>query len=332
MDMQLDREMRENVLIDLIQKLREYYVFPEIAEKMVYHLKKRMASGAYENILDSELLAQTLTAHLQEVRADKHLQVVYQVQEAFYSVDSEQIDAPEAEGGIVEDARAFGRAFNFGFEKAERLPGNVGYLALRAFFPPELAGDVAIGAMYFLANTSALIVDLRKSGGGEPSMAAFLCSYFFSPEPRHLNSLYWRANHRIQQFWTLPYLPCPRYLDRPVYVLTSSATPSAAEELAYNLQSFKRASIVGEVTSGGANPHEYFSLCHQFGCWISVGRAVNPVTGTNWEGVGVQPDVAVPAEEALGTAYELALQEVLATLEQTFHPAAEALKREIEEG
>ncbi|HET8841166.1 MAG TPA: S41 family peptidase, partial [Ktedonobacteraceae bacterium] len=266
MDNQLDHETRAQVIADLMQKLHEHYVFPEIGERMVNYLKKRLVNKAYDEVSDPQELAQLLTTHLQEVRKDSHLSVVYQDQEDFYT--EEQGEEAGIGRDIVEDARAFGQGFNFGFEKVERLPGNVGYLVLRAFFPPALAGDVAIGAMHFLANSSALIVDLRKAGGGEPSMAAFLCSYFFPPEPRHLNSLYWRANHRIQQFWTLSYLPCPRYLDKPVYVLTSSSTPSAAEEFAYNLQSFKRAIIVGEITSGGANPHKLFDLSNQFGCWI----------------------------------------------------------------
>lgn len=331
MDNQLDRETRAQVIADLMQKLHEHYVFPEIGERMVNYLKKRLVNGAYDEIEDAEQFARLLTTHLQEVRKDSHLSVIYQGQEAFYTAEDQREEEAVSERDMVEDARAFGQSFNFGFEKVERLAGNIGYLVLRAFFPPALAGDVAIGAMHFLANSSALIVDLRKAGGGEPSMAAFLCSYFFPPEPRHLNSLYWRANHRIQQFWTLSYLPCPRYLDKPVYVLTSGETPSAAEEFAYNLQSFKRAIIVGETTSGGANPHKLFELGHQFACWIPLGRAVNPITGTNWEGVGVRPDVKVTASDALRAAYELALSEVQANLDQISHPAATALKREIEE-
>jgi retinol-binding protein 3 len=144
--------------------------------------------------------------------------------------------------------------------------------------------------MQFIANTDSVILDLRDNGGGEPEMVAYLSSYLF-PGPIHLNDLWNRANSTTRQYWTLPYVPGTRLSDKPVFVLTSSRTFSAAEEFAYNLQALKRASIVGETTGGGAHPVAGFPLVDRFMITVPVARAVNPVTGKNWEGTGVQPDV-----------------------------------------
>ncbi len=197
-------------------------------------------------------------------------------------------------------------------QTVERLDGNIGYVELRAFFPAEApgAGDAAAAAMRLLAHTGALIIDLRRNHGGDPSMVALLSSYLFS-ESVHLNSLYWRANDFTQQFWTFPYVPGPRFVDKPVYVLTSGETFSGAEEFTYNLKNLKRATIVGETTGGGAHPGDDFPITPHFGVWVPTGRAVNPITGTNWEGTGVAPDIRVPADEALDVAYAAALRHVV---------------------
>jgi C-terminal processing protease CtpA/Prc len=193
----------------------------------------------------------------------------------------------------------------------EILAGNIGYLDLRFFANPTYGGTTATAAMAVLANTDAIIIDLRQNGGGEPGMVQLLCSYFFEPEPVLINSLYWRKSETTQQFWTLPYLPGMRLPTTPVYVLISPRTGSAAEEFAYNLQTQNRATLLGQKTVGAANPGDGFKLVHGFEMFISTGAAVNPITKTNWEGQGVQPDLEVPAEEALVVAQMTALQRLL---------------------
>jgi retinol-binding protein 3 len=223
--------------------------------------------------------------------------------------------------GERERLRRGGALRNFGFERVERLPGNVGYLDLRGFADPALAGDLAAAAMTLLAEAGALIVDLRRNGGGSPAMIALLSSYLFD-EPTHLNDLRWRegpAGERPQQFWTQAYVPGRRFGGaKPVYVLTSGETFSGAEEFAYNLQSRRRATLVGATTRGGAHPGGLFPLDPPWGAHVAVavptGRAINPVTGTNWEGSGVAPDVAVPPEAALRWAHADALRKLLAHL------------------
>ena len=200
---------------------------------------------------------------------------------------------------------------NFGFEKVERLNGNVGFIELNGFINPELGAETAIAAMNFLANTDALIIDLRYNGGGEPGLAQMISTYFFSGKPVQLHSIYWREGGRIQQYWTLPYVPGERYLDKPIFILTSKRTFSAPESFAYSLQALKRATIIGETTRGGANPAKYFRVNEHFSLLVPVGRAVNPVTGTNWEGTGIKPDIEVTEAQALKTAHLAALRKLL---------------------
>jgi C-terminal processing protease CtpA/Prc len=171
--------------------------------------------------------------------------------------------------------------------------------------------DTVAGAMNFLANTDALVIDLRENGGGQPDMVQLFCSYLFDAQPVHLNDLYFRPMDQTRQFWTLPWLPGKRYLDKDVYVLTSHFTFSGAEECTYNLQTQKRARIVGETTGGGANPGGPVELTKNLTAFVPTGRAINPITGSNWEGTGVEPDVQVPAKMALETAQSLALRKLI---------------------
>jgi C-terminal processing protease CtpA/Prc len=87
--------------------------------------------------------------------------------------------------------------------------------------------------------------------------------------------------------------------------LTSKRTFSAAEALAYDLQALKRATIVGEPSGGGAHPFQYRRIHPNYVLWSVTQKSINPITQSNWQGVGVQPDVRVPAEQALAKAIEL---------------------------
>ena len=156
--------------------------------------------------------------------------------------------------------------------------------------------------MAFLANCDALIVDLRENGGGSPEMIQLLSSYFFSGEPRHLNSFYYRLDEKTEQYWTLPYVPGANLAETDLYVLTSSCTFSGAEEFTYNLKNMKRATIIGEATGGGAHPVRLEILNDHFVMRVPYARAVNPISKTNWEGTGIEPDVQVPAGRALDQA------------------------------
>jgi C-terminal processing protease CtpA/Prc len=148
-----------------------------------------------------------------------------------------------------------------------------------------------------------------------------ICSYFFNEQPVHLNSLHWREDNLTEQFWTLSYLPGRRMLDQPVYILISKETFSGGEEFAYNLQTQRRATLVGEATGGGAHAGSSYRIHPHFEAFIPNGYAINPVTGTNWEGRGVQPDVPASQEQALEVAYQLALNAIIESLGASASPA-----------
>ena len=305
-DMTLDQAQRQEVLEGIVEKLDEY-VFPEAAKTIQQDILQRLNTGGYTDIVSAAQLAQTLTAQLQELSQDRHLRVFFSA-EPLPQLDVKSDPTPED----LAQQRHSSSLRNFDFNRVERLQGNVGYLELYGFEAPTFAGETAIAAMNFLAHTSALIMDLRRNGGGSPGMVALLCSYLFPAYPPiHLNDLYWRTDDRTQQWWSLPYVPGDRYLDKPVYVLISQETFSAAEEFAYNLKHLKRAVLVGETTRGGANPGAGYRINNHFWIFIPTGRAINPITGTNWEGVGVIPDVKVPAELALKTAHLMALKTLI---------------------
>ena len=183
------------------------------------------------------------------------------------------------------------RLENHGLRRVERLPENLGLIELTVIPPAASAGDAIAAAMRLVEHTQGLILDARAARGGSPDGVAFLCSFLFPDGDVHLGDIVEGPAGPARQYWTSAYLPAPRYLDRPVYVLTSASTFSGGEELAYDLQALGRATIVGEVTRGGAHPSEVVSLTEHVELRLPVARTVNPVTGGNWEGVGVQPDV-----------------------------------------
>jgi C-terminal processing protease CtpA/Prc len=271
-------------------------------------IRSRIQKGEYNQINSSTVLAQTLTSHLREISNDKHLGVnfSYELIQA-----NEKQNEPTAED--KEMFRRFAAAQNFGFEKVERLNGNVGFMELNGFINPELGAEKAIAAMSFLADTDALIIDLRYNGGGEPGLAQLISTYFFSGKPVQLHSIYWREGNWTQQYWTLPSVSGKRYIDKPIFILTSKRTFSAPESFAYSLQALKRATIVGEKTRGGANPAKDFRINEHFSMLVPIGRAVNPVTGTNWEGIGIKPDIEATEAQALKTAHLAALGKLLET-------------------
>ena len=201
--------------------------------------------------------------------------------------------------------REFLDRINCGFVKAEQLPGNVGYLKFNMFADVDLCATTASAAMTFLAGTRALVIDMRENGGGSPGMVAFVSSYLFDRRT-HLNDLWTRRTGKTEEFWTRDSVPGRRFGgEKPIYVLTSARTFSGAEEFTYNLKTLKRATIVGETTGGGAHPVAGHRIDEHFMIGVPYARAINPITHTNWEGVGVKPDIIVPANDALATAQKL---------------------------
>lgn len=308
-DLTINADTRAEVIDGVIKKLNDSYVFPEVAKQMETAIRQRVNNREYDKITSAALLAETLTSHLRAISHDKHLEVHYSHQPVPLN-DGPSEPTPEQR----ERMRRFAAAVNFGFEKIDRLEGNIGYLRVDGFMPTDVGAETAIAAMNFLASTDALIVDLRYSvNGGDPTMSTLLSSYLFDSEPVHLGDIYWREGNRTRQIWTMPYVPGKKYLAKEVYFLTSKDTISAGEGFVYDLQNLKRVTVVGETTAGAANPGFEYRINEHFFMFLPMGRAINPITKTNWEGTGVKPDIQVSAEQALRTAHLIALKKLLAT-------------------
>jgi hypothetical protein len=304
-------EATSNAVIDgAIKRLEAEYVFPDVAAQMTQLLRNRQADKAYAGIKTGQALAQQLTKDLQAVSKDKHLRIICST-EKLPKLPGGSGPNPDPTSQMKEEMRQMGQWMNAGYRKVERLGGNVGYLALDGFLPADAAVEPAAAAVAFLANTDALIIDLRRNGGGEPESVALLCSYFFGSQPVHINSLYSRKENKTTDYWTRKEVAGKRYLGKDVYVLIGPRTFSGAEEFAYDLQTQKRAVLVGETTGGGAHPGDLAPLGDHFAMFVPTGRAINPITKTDWEGTGVKPDVAVPADKALEKAHELAIQKLV---------------------
>jgi C-terminal processing protease CtpA/Prc len=292
---------RASQVDEVCRRLETMYIFPDVATQLAKLLRARLADGAYDGLADEEL-ATVVTTDLQSVNGDKHLRLRYHLEPVH-----------DGEGGSfdIEAHRAEAELSGYGIARVERLPGNVGYLDTRWLPSPEVAGPAISEAMSLLASTDALVIDVRQNDGGSPATSALISSYLFD-ETTHLNDVYLREGDRTQQFWTSPYVPGRKFGGtKPVWVLTGPETFSGAEDLSYSLQQAKRAKTVGEVTRGGANPRRQYKVATHLDVTVSHARAINPVSGGNWEGRGVQPDIAVPAADAFASAYQLALEHVL---------------------
>ena len=300
-DFKIDGAERTRVIDGAIAKLTESYVFPETAKKMGDSVRARLKRGEYDAVTNGPTFAGMLTEDFQDVSRDKHLRVNFSPARL---PDGPAAPPPDA---VARNRRRM-EQMNCGFVKVEQLPGNVGYLKFNMFADPEVCGPTATAAMNFIANSDALIIDLRDNGGGAPKMVAFVCSYLFS-QRTHLNDLWTRRTNSTEEFWTSPDVLGKKLPDdKPVFVLTSRRTFSGAEEFTYNLKNLKRATIVGETTGGGAHPVSGQRIDEHFIIGVPFARAINPITKTNWEGTGIEPDVKVPAAEALSTAQKLAAE------------------------
>ncbi len=303
LDFKIDAKTRTRVIDGAIENLNSFYVSPELAKKMEDSLRARQKKGEYDAVNDGDAFAKKLTDDLREVSHDKHLMVDFSPAKM-----PERHEGPPDAAAIAEYRKQMEK-MNCGFDKVEILSGNVGYVKFDMFADPDICGPTVVAAMNFVANVDAIIFDLRENGGGDPKMVALISTYLFS-EPTHLNDLWERKGDITSQYWTLPYVPGKRLDGKPAYVLTSKQTFSGGEEFTYNLKNLKRATIIGETTGGGAHPVSGHRIDDHFMIGVPFAKAVNPISKTNWEGTGVEPDVKVPAAEALTTAQKLAAEKL----------------------
>ncbi|RZT05773.1 N-terminal domain of Peptidase_S41 [Duganella sp. CF402] len=305
----------------LAQRLSGKYIYADEGNKMAAAVRDHLRKGDYEKVATDAEFADLLTAHIQAAHPDKHLSIRH--------VPNALPDRPRpsASQGMPAEMRQrmteVGKYLNFSFEKVERLQGNIMYLKLDGFFEADIARAAGTAAMNLAANGSAMIIDLRDNHGGDPRMVAHLASYLLGDQKVHLSDIYWRADNETNSFWSDPAVPGARFgADKPVYVLTSGETFSAAEDFTYNLQAIKRITVVGEKTGGGAHPIQPFRIDPNLIAVIPVGRSINPITKGDWEGSGVKPDVAIAADKALAKANALALRQVLPGVDNPHERAA----------
>jgi peptidase S41-like protein len=291
--MALDSDRRAEVVDRVLRAVEQRHVDPATGERIAVAVRERMAAGAYDAAATGRDLAARLTADLRAAGDDPLLEVVFRG------------PASDGEDRAPADPAAAAHA-NFGFERAQLLPPNVGHVVIRGLHPPDVpdAAHAATAAMAFVTHASALILDVRENAGGAPSMATFLASFLFA-EPVHLNTIAGRPGAPEHQNWTSAQVPGPRFL-RPVYVLTSARTFGAAEGLAYHLQARERAMVIGERTRGTGGLVEATRVDPEFEVLVTTGRSVSPVTGTSWHGTGVVPDLEVAPDDALRAAHQAA--------------------------
>jgi C-terminal processing protease CtpA/Prc len=299
---------KSHIVKEISKLLKENYIFLDTAKSMSHYIQTKFSASGYDSVSDAALFAQILTMDLQSISKDRHLRVRYNPEMAKNLKEmKEKGEDPEDDKKFVENMKYE----NYAFKTVKRLDGNIGYIDFRNFAPSKYSKETVAAAMDFVSNCDALIIDMRNNGGGDPDGVRLICSYFFGKKPVHLNDLYFRKDDDTYEFWTLKKVDGKKMPDIDLYVLTSHYTFSGAEEFTYNLKNLKRATIVGEVTGGGANPGGPVRINDDFVVFIPTGRAINPITKTNWEGTGVTPDVLVPQDKALETAEKLALEKIL---------------------
>jgi len=303
----LDAEAKGTIVGEITRLIEEKYVFPDVAEKIAEDIRNRYGNKAYDHILTLPDFLQQLTKDLRSFNNDAHLGVIPR-------------RGPIKEGVSPEEMyKAFylkrGPFQNYGFKKVERLLGNVGCLVLDEFSYVEMegenvGGETARAAIQVLSSSYALIIDLRDNFGGREEMALLLLDYFFE-KPVHLLSNRYRGREETE-IWTRAEKAGGRLAEIPLYVLTSRHTVSGGEMFAYVLKNRKRATIIGEKTRGSAHRTHLFSLKnHKIDVAIPVGTTIDPKTGTDWEGKGVEPDIDVPSAKAVDVAYKNALETIM---------------------
>jgi retinol-binding protein 3 len=293
---------RARIIESVINHVHTSYIDADRASK----LEPVLRQADFSQAVGDEAFAKAVTAVMQDVTRDQHLRLLYSAK-----------PTPERKNGSptlaeIAERQASLRAQNYGIERADRLPGNIGYLKTNFFAAAVDAAPTIAAAMTLLAYTDAMIIDLRDNGGGAADTVPLIASYLFD-ERTHLSDFYRREGNVTEQQWTYPAVVGSRYgAKKEVYILTSKATFSAAEGLAFALKNLKRATIIGETTRGGAHPSRIKRIDAHYALMVPVSTVRDSVTGRDWEGVGVSPDLPVPAEKALIKAQMIILNKMLA--------------------
>lgn len=302
----VDRALRTEVIDTLVAKLNAHYVFPDKAREIEAVLRRRQREGKYDGITNGFDLAGRLSAELHGVARDLHMKVWFQP-----GLNVPDALAPPATPADWERrhnaAERFVMRYTAGREvkRVDILDHNIGYLKIASFPDAYLMTERFAAAMNELAETDGLIVDVSPNAGGDPDAVALLISYFVDRRTR-LNDMFDRDTDHTTRHWTRDRLDGKRYGgSKPVVILVGPRTASAGEDFAYTMQALKRATVVGKPTWGGANPMSMHRIGGDFVAQIPGARSISPITGTNWEGVGVIPDIEAEHARALSVAHKL---------------------------
>jgi hypothetical protein len=294
---QVDAAERRRVIDGAVTQLKEFYIFPDVGQKMADALLMHEHRGDDDAETDGQMFATLLTMQMREVSHDKHLRMVYQPQGSPTNLGPSTAELARYRNDM--------RRGNCTFRKVTTLAHGSGYVKFDGFPEASVCRSTVARVMASLNESDALIFDLRDNHGGDPHMVAWVASYLFDKRT-HLNDIYNRTQDRTEQFWTQSPVPGNRLANKPVYVLTSAETFSGAEEFCYDLKNLKRATLIGETTGGGAHPAAPHRIDERFTIVVPDSRPINPISKSDWEGAGVTPDVKVEAEDALKTAEALA--------------------------
>lgn len=299
----LTEDLKKVTVESLAEKMEHEYVFPKLGAQVKALLLKNHSDGKYDEIKDGNAFAGALLEDVNTVIHDKHFMFWFSARR----LEGEMKPGPEYEA----ERRVLLRRHNGLVKEVKHLAGNIGLFKIDALLDPEHIVRPLSGAMKFLQETDAMIIDLRDNGGGVPEAVQLICSYFLQPAPILLETHYWKPTDEETEYWSLPKVDGERYLDKPLFILTSEETASGAEGLAYVLKHLGRATIVGERTWGGSHPGTTMRISEHFASVIPMGYTVVASTGKDWEETGVLPDVEVPSGEALIRAQILALQAII---------------------
>ena len=294
----LTLQQKKKMIKQISRLIEDQYVYPERGKAYAAKFLEYSLDDVYAEIEDPKQFGETVTADLQELTGDRHF--------GFRLIESSGLEENE-QGSLHHPVRYYRLMHkeHTGLLHLEWLEGGIGYAELCRCYGGAEGLEMIELAMKFLSSADAIIFDVRDNGGGSGDLLFTLCSYFFE-YPTQLNSFYTRQEDFTQDYWTEEKIAGERLLDIPVFILTSRKTFSAAESFVFDMKVRQRAVIVGDSTGGGAHSVDLFKVGDRFEIYIPTGRSFNPLTGADWEGTGVIPDVLVAAESALDTALVLA--------------------------